>query len=177
MNINPDRLIIRAEHPEDYEEIDQVNRWAFNQADEVELIDRVRASEYYIPELSLVAEYEEKIIGHILYSFVDLVGEETVQILCLAPLAVLPDYHNQGIGRRLVNASLERAEAKKEALVVVLGHPWFYPKCGFESASRYQIYPPVSVPDEAFMVKPLSHYQEKYRGTVHYPATFLPADF
>ena len=176
MNININNLIIHPEKPEDYPAIYQVNNLAFGQPDESELIQRIRASDRYIPELSLVAKYQGKIVGNILFSYVDLVGEETFPVLCLAPLAVLPDYQNQGIGRKLVKASLEQAEAKGEPLVLVLGHAWFYPKCGFEPAINYQIQYPFPVPEDAFMVKPLTNYHDQYRGTVRYPSTFMIDD-
>jgi putative acetyltransferase len=174
--MDKNQLIIRLEKPEDYDAIDQLNQLAFNQPDEAQLVRRIRASENYIPDLSFVAEYHGKIIGHILLIFVDLVGENTFKILCLAPLAVLPDSQNQGVGSTLVQASLEGAEAKAEALVVLVGHSWFYPKLGFEPASHYQIKHPFPVPEDAFMVKPLSHYHPQYRGTIRYPPAFMLAD-
>jgi putative acetyltransferase len=171
--MDTNQLIIRPEQPKDYDAIDRLNQLAFNQPNEAELVRRIRASEDYIPDISFVAEYQGKIIGHILLSFVDLVGENTFKILCLAPLAVLPDYQNQGVGSTLVKASLEGAEAKAEALVVLVGHSWFYPKFGFKPAIHCQIKHPFPVPEEAFMVKPLSHYHPQYRGTVRYPPAFM----
>lgn len=163
---------IRCETPQDDFAIADVNTLAFGQENEAKLIESIRASELYIPELSLVAEIDHLIVGHILFSYIDLVEAETLKVLGLAPLAVRPQFQNQGIGTALVKAGLEIAEAKQEALVIVLGHLQFYSRFGFQSSVIYEIESPFPVPADVFMVKPLTSYQEKYKGKVVYPDTF-----
>ncbi|MBW4468877.1 MAG: N-acetyltransferase [Stenomitos rutilans HA7619-LM2] len=114
-------------------------------------------------------------VGHILFSYVDLVSDETRRILALTPVAVLPTYQNHGIGSALVNAGLTIADSMGEALVVVLGHPLFYPKFGFAPSIQYAIAAPFPVPEDVFMVKPLKHFQPMYRGNVVYPPAFNDA--
>lgn len=82
-----------------------------------------------------MAEVDNNIEGRILFSYIDLVTEEeTLQVLGLAPLAVLPEYQNRGIGSKLVEVGLEIAYERGDILVVVLGHPQFYPRFGFDRA-------------------------------------------
>jgi putative acetyltransferase len=163
---------IRSETIPDYPAIAEVNILAFGQENEAKLIAEIRDSDRYIPELSLVAEVENLIIGHILFSYIDLVGEETLKVLGLAPMAVHPNFQRQGIGSALVQAGLEIANARKEAIVIVLGHPEFYTRFGFEPSVNYQVESPFPVPKEFFMVKPLESYQESYKGKVVYPPAF-----
>jgi putative acetyltransferase len=163
---------IRCETPPDYLAIAEVNTLAFDQENEAKLIEKVRHSERYIPELSLVAEIDNLIVGHILFSYIDLVGEETLKVLGLAPMAVRPQFQNQGIGSALVKAGLEIAEARKEALVIVLGHAHFYSRFGFQPSVLYDIESPFPVPDDVFMAKLLKGYQEIYKGKVVYPSAF-----
>jgi putative acetyltransferase len=164
---------IRSESLPDYAAIAEVNILAFGQQNEAKLIEEIRGSQGYIPELSLIAEVDNIIVGHILFSYIDLIGEESLQVLSLAPLAVLPKFQKQGIGSALVKAGLEKADAIKEALVIVLGHPHFYQRFGFQPSVNYKITSPFPVPEDIFMVKPLQNYQEKYQGKVVYPPAFL----
>ncbi|HLO87624.1 MAG TPA: N-acetyltransferase [Nostocaceae cyanobacterium] len=166
-------MIIRSETQLDYETIAEVNILAFGRDNEAKLIENIRHTQNYIPELSLIAELAGKIVGHILFSYIDLVAEQTLPILSLAPIAVHPQFQNQGIGSELVKTGLEIADSKGEALVIVLGHPDFYPRFGFQPAVNYQIESPFPVPEEVFMVKTLRNYQDKYRGKVVYPPAFL----
>lgn len=166
------RLTIRPETPLDYPAITEVHTLAFERNNEAQLVGRVRASRHYIPNLSLIAELNHTIIGHILLSYVNLIGAEQWQIISLAPIAVRPNFHNQGVGSQLVQIALERAEAMGERLVVVLGHPQFYSRFGFKSANRYGIEAPFPVPEEAIMIKPLQNYRQNFRGKVIYPSAF-----
>lgn len=170
MNIRPETSI-------DHTAIAAVLTQAFGQAKEAQLVDRIRQSDRYIPSLSLVAESGGAIVGHIVFSYVDLVSDETQRILALAPVAVQPHVQRQGIGSALVNAGLTIADASGEALVVVLGHPSFYPRFGFRPSVQYAITCPFPVPEDVFMVKPLQHFQPVDRGKVIYPAAFEDDDY
>ncbi|AFY42373.1 GNAT family N-acetyltransferase [Nostoc sp. PCC 7107] len=163
---------IRCESPQDYLAIAEVNTLAFGQDNEAKLIAKIRCSDRYIPELSVVAEIDNFVVGHILFSYIDLVGQETLKVLGLAPLAIHPQFQNQGIGSALVKAGLAIAETKKAPLVIVLGHPHFYSRFGFQSSSVYEIESPFPVPEDVFMVKLLKSYQERYKGKVVYPSAF-----
>lgn len=163
---------LRCENPLDYQAVAKVNLQAFGHENEAHLVEQIRDSERYIPELSLVAELDSAVVGHILFSYIDLVGEATLPVLGLAPLAVQPKLQRQGIGSALVRAGLAKADAIGEAVVIVLGHPQFYCRFGFEPSVYYGIESPFPVPEAAFMVKLLQHYQDKYRGKVAYPPAF-----
>lgn len=165
-------MYIRCENLSDYQAIAEVNIQAFKQDNEARLVERIRDSSRFIQELSLVAELDGVIVGHILFSYIDLVGETTLQVLGLAPLAVQPQLQRKGIGSALVRAGLAKADARAEVLVIVLGHPQFYSRFGFQPSSCYGIVAPFSVPENAFMVKSLKHYQDKYTGKVIYPPAF-----
>ncbi|MBW4563168.1 MAG: N-acetyltransferase [Mojavia pulchra JT2-VF2] len=163
---------IRSETISDYPAITEVNILAFGQDNEAKLIEEIRHSDRYIPELSLVAEVEGLVVAHILLSYIDLVGKETFQVLGLAPMAVHPRFQRQGIGSALVQVGLEIANIRGEAIIIVLGHPQFYNRFGFEPSVNYKIESPFSVPEEFFMVKPLQSYQEMHKGKVIYPPAF-----
>jgi putative acetyltransferase len=163
---------IRGETLLDYPAIAEVNILAFGKEDEAQIIEKIRDSDRYIPELSLVAEVEDVVVGHILFSYIDLIGEETLRVLGLAPMAVHPQFQRQGIGSALVQKGLEIADAMGEAIVIVLGHPPFYSRFGFQPSVNYKIQCPFEVPEDVFMVKPLKNYQEKYKGQVVYPPAF-----
>jgi putative acetyltransferase len=163
---------IRSETLLDYPGIAEVNILAFGQQNEAQLVEKIRTSDCFIPELSLVAEIENTVVGHILFSYIDLVGEETLQVLGLAPMAVHPEFQKQGIGSELVKTGLEIADKRGELIIIVLGHPPFYTRFGFEPSVCYEIESPFPVPEEFFMVKPLQSYQYKYKGKVIYPPAF-----
>ncbi|CAH0347442.1 N-acetyltransferase [Bacillus sp. CECT 9360] len=127
---------------------------AFGQENEAKLISAIRNSEEFISGLSLVAETESgELIGHILFSiiYIDL-GMEKVPTLGLAPMAVKPEYQNQGIGSTLVKRGLEVSGEMGFEHVAVLGHPTFYPKFGFISSIEKGIESSFPVPNEVFMV-------------------------
>lgn len=171
-------MIIRPEIPSDVGAVEEVNRAAFGGDDEGRLIRLIRESEFYVPELSLVAVVDGSVVGHVMFSYVTLeTGAEDVFILDLAPLAVHPDHHGAGIGSALTWEGLRLIEERHEPLVLVEGIPGYYPRFGFERASRHGLVAPSPrIPDEAFMVKLLPAYTPDYRGRVRYPPSFYAAN-
>ena len=158
--------MVRDELPNDVDAIAEVNRLAFGRPAEAEFVAGVRASRRMLA--SLVAEDGGEIVGHLLLSSVDLGGEP---VPCLAPVAVAPGRQGEGIGAALVREALARMEAAGEPLVLLLGHPSYYPRFGFEPARPVGIEPPFDVPDEAWMVRRLTAYAGQ-RGRVEYPPAF-----
>ncbi len=163
---------IRSEQPADYQEISDVILQAFEQDNEVRLVQEIRRSDRYIPNLSLVSEVDGVIVGHILFSYIDLVKDVTYKVLGLAPLAVRSQFQNQGIGSALVREGLIKADAMEEAIAIVLGHPQFYTRFGFKPSVHYGIESPFPVPEDFFMVRTLNSYQDTQRGKVIYPPAF-----
>jgi putative acetyltransferase len=144
-------VVIREERQVDIAAIREVNDSAFNRTQEGEIVDQLRAS---CKELvSLVATEGEKIVGHILFSpaIIESDGEK-VNGMGLAPMAVLPEYQRKGVGAMLVQKGIEKIKEMGYPFIIVLGHPEYYPRFGFEQASIYGIKSQWDVPDEAFMM-------------------------
>lgn len=147
-------LIVRNEKPEDIAAIYEVNEKAFGQPAEAGLVDALRANGKVA--LSLVAVQDDKVVGHILFSPVTIESDKEIfAAVGLAPMAVLPEHQNQGIGSKLVRAALVECRKSSHEVVVVLGHPEFYPRFGFTPASRYGIKSEYDVRDEVFMIMEL----------------------
>jgi predicted N-acetyltransferase YhbS len=165
---------IRPEMIDDYASITEVNDLAFGQKNEGQLILRLRGTKKFIPELSLVAEIDSRIVGHILFYPIEIKSDDRVfPSLALAPMAVLPEYRKQGIGSKLIEEGLKRARRLGFKSVIVLGHAAYYPRFGFEPASRWGIRPPFEVPDDVFMALELVRDGLKnIKGTVEYPKEF-----
>jgi len=142
------KITLRSELINDYDEIDSVILSAFKQNNEVHLVHKLRKTKQYNPELSIVAFLGGKIIGHILFYPLKIGEFET---LILAPLAVTLKYQRMGIGGKLIEEGLIRSLEQGFTSVLVVGHPEYYPRFGFEKASRWGIRLSSNVPDEAFM--------------------------
>lgn len=144
---------IRPENIADVKTVFEVEAAAFNREEEAILVDRLRTSIAFIPGLSLVAERDNKIVGHILFTDLPVnSGEGLISgVLAMAPVAVLPAYQNQGIGGVLIRRGLEVATDMGYKAVVVLGHEHYYPKFGFRPAVKWNIKAPMEVPDNNFM--------------------------
>jgi putative acetyltransferase len=140
---------VRHERPDDIRSIRRVNERAFPTTLEADLVDALR--EQARPIVSLVAEDEEAIVGHILLSPVTLSSCPERRIMGLAPMAVSPDRQRQGIGSALVRAGLDECRRLGIAAVVVLGHAEYYPRFGFLPASRFCLASEYDVPPEVFM--------------------------
>jgi putative acetyltransferase len=171
----PDDLVIRPEAAADHTAIAAVVRAAFaRHPDEVALlVERIRESGNYLPDLTLVAEDASGVIGHVMLSFVGIEAASRPQLLNLSPMSVRPDRQRRGVGSRLIEDVLHRAEAAGAPAVLVEGIPSYYPRFGFESAGALGFTAPdESTPDDAFMVKRLSAYDPALAGAVIYPAAF-----
>ena len=142
-------LIVRAEQRADRQAIFAVNAGAFETTAEAELVERLREQAH--PLISLVAEQAGRTVGHILFSPVTVEGNGSLFLMGLGPMAVLPEQQRQGIGSALVRAGLDRCRKSGVQAVVVLGHPRYYPRFGFEPASGSGLRCEYEVPDEAFM--------------------------
>jgi putative acetyltransferase len=168
--------IIRQENPGDYSGIRETNVMAFDKGEnEAQLVELIRNSEQFIPDLSLVAVKDDgEVIGHILFSIINLITKHgTVYTLGLAPMAVKPDYQNSGIGSALVNEGLRVCKALGYKHVFVLGHPNFYPRFGFSPASHFGIESPFPVPDEVFMALEIKKGSlSELQGKIEYPPAF-----
>lgn len=126
---------IRPETAADCEAITRVHRAAFPAPDEATLVNQLREKGNLT--ISLVAEDEDLIAGHIAFSPVTIDG--TPGGLGLAPVAVLPEHQRQGIGQQLIRAGIEKANELGVGYLVVLGHRDYYPKFGFKTASEWQL--------------------------------------
>ena len=145
-------ITVRPEQPDDILAVHMVNEQAFGQSAEADIVDALRAA---CPDiLSLVAESNGRIVGHIFFSPVtisDTTG--TIPGMSLAPMAVAPEHQRQGIGLQLVNAGLAILRERTCPFVIVLGHPEYYPRFGFVPASRHGITCQwEGIPDEVFMI-------------------------
>ena len=143
--------------------------------DEHHLVAQLRKAPEYRCELEVVAKLETgDIIGHAMLSEVKIVnGERTYTALALAPVSVLPEYQQQGIGKALIQAVEERAKADDYTTVIVLGDPGYYHQLGYQTAADYDITAPFKIAPEYLMVKFLWDQLEKYpHGEVVYPESF-----
>ncbi len=161
---------IRRETAADLEAIRQVNRLAFGQDSEADLVDALRDGGY--ARLSLVAEENHRVVGHILFSNLPIIAtDRTISALALAPLAVLPEHQRHRIGSALVRYGLDECRKQGHQIVVVLGHPQFYLRFGFSSELAMPLRSPFS--GEAWMAMELvPGVLDGSVGTVKYPPPF-----
>lgn len=164
-------VLIRPENSSDYEYIHRVTATAFGSEAEADLIDALRKSSAFVPELSLVAEKDGKVVGHILFSKI-AVGAQQHEGLALAPMAVEPELQRQGIGSMLVKAGIAKARELDFRFVVVLGHPDYYPKFGFVPAGTYHITTKYNAPEVTFVLALTPDGLANVSGEVMYPPEF-----
>jgi putative acetyltransferase len=169
---------VRAEQPLDLDLIHDLHRTVFSGPVEAELVDAIRSSSRYVPECSLVAVTEDgSVLGHVLISQVELepLDGAPIEVLALAPLAVLPPHQGRGIGSALVRAALTAADARSEPLVAVLGAPDFYGRFGFVPAADHGISGPYDLAGDAFRIRPRPGTDEVPGGVISYPPAFSAA--
>ena len=162
---------VRPETPEDFAAVRAVNEAAFGSPAEADLVDTLRGK--IQPLVSLVADLDGLVVGHILFSPISLDAPSELKLMGLGPMGVLPKHQRQGIGSALVVAGLKQCEALDCDAVVVLGHPEYYPRFGFVVASSHGISSEYDAPDEAFMIKELTPGSLRgVSGTVSYDEAF-----
>ncbi|MEE8257558.1 MAG: N-acetyltransferase [Acidobacteriota bacterium] len=173
---------VRAETAKDYAAVQEVNKLAFGGEGESRLVEALRKSPRFRPQLSLVALRDQEIVGYILFSPAVIegaiekeqeAGENDVPVLVLGPMAVLPEYQRQGIGSQLVRHGLVECKRLGFGIVILVGHPGFYPRFGFMPARAKGLECIYKVSNEAFMVAELVPGALKgVRGMVRYPVEF-----
>ncbi|MBC8345966.1 MAG: N-acetyltransferase [Candidatus Marinimicrobia bacterium] len=162
---------IRPEKREDCIEISKLNDLAFGGTDEGKIIHGLRQNAN--PIISIIAEENSEILGHIIFSPVILSTNPSLPIMGLGPMAVKPENQHSGIGTKLVYRGLKACREINIKAVVVLGHPTYYPRFGFAPAIHFGISSEYDVPKDAFMIKELQDdilLGEK--GIVKYHSTF-----
>jgi putative acetyltransferase len=164
------RLLVRKEQPGERQEIRKVNEAAFGRSDEADLIEGLRQEGVVL--LSLVAELDSQIIGHILFSRMSVeTAHGPVAAVSLAPMAVLPDHQGRQVGSQLVLRGLAELRDQGERIVIVLGHKEYYPRFGFTPDKARHLASPF--PPEAFMALELSDGAlAGIHGAVKYPSAF-----
>jgi len=165
-------MIIRPEAPPDSDAISRVVTAAFGRADEARVVERIRASGHYLPALALVADDGERLVGHVMTSYVTVEGDDR-RYLELAPVSVTPDRQRSGIGIAMIEETLRLADAMDAPFMLVFGHAEYYPRFGFESARAHGIEPPdARTPDAVWMLRPLRTYSPPYSARIIFPPAF-----
>ncbi len=167
------KITVRAESADDIRAIDVVNLSAFEGDTEAQLVSAVRGSPGFVPELSLVAEFNGRIVGHVLLSKVlyrHPDGEQ--EILSLAPMSVVPSQSHRGIGKALLDEALQRARTLGFPAVVVVGQPEYYARFGFLPGARWQLQCTPSVTTEVLTAMELVEGGLRSGGRIIYPPLF-----
>ena len=171
---------LRQENEKDYKSVFQLIEKAFEHEEysdhkEQFLVERLRKSNAFIPELSIVAELENKIIGHILLTKLEIKNDsESFESLALAPVSVLPEFQGKGIGSKLILQSHKTAKDLGYKSIILLGHQDYYPRFGYELCEKYNIEMPFDVPAENCMVIVLvENGLAGVSGKVVYPPAFF----
>jgi putative acetyltransferase len=163
-------LETRLEREGDQDAISSVVRLAFGREDEARLVDRLRDGGW--SRVSLIAEQDGQVVGHVLFSDLRIVSDAgTTASLALAPMAVLPDFQSSGIGTRLIEDALRLCRQQGHAIVIVLGHQHYYPRFGFSADLAKPLESPYA--GDSFMALELvPGALAGVRGRVEYPPPF-----
>ncbi len=167
-------IIIRQEAPADYAAVYDLVKEAFASVEhadgnEQDLVNALRAGDAFLPELSLVAELDGKLAGHILFTRAKVGADE---VLVLAPLSVRPEYHRRGVGTALIREGHKIAVSLGFLYSLVLGSETYYPRIGYIPAERLGVTVPDGIPSANFMAIQLREDAAPISGTVTYPKEF-----
>jgi len=171
-----EEIKLRQETQADFAHIFEINHLAFGQEHEARLVDALRNNRIaFVPELSIVATVNDRIVGHILFTKITIKDdkENLNESLALAPVAVRPEFQKRGIGGQLIRHGFETAKVLGFKSIIVLGHEHYYPKFGFEPAVKWDIKAPFDVPSNVFMALELvTNGLKNVSGAVIYPKEF-----
>lgn len=167
-------MLIRQETVDDYKEVYELITEAFATAEhadgnEQDLVAALRKGTAFIPELSLVAEIDGRLAGHILFTKAKV---NDVEVLALAPLSVRPEYQRQGVGTALINEGHKIAKSLGYQYSVVLGSETYYPRVGYIPAQQLGIEVPEGFPAENFMAIQLQKNAQPLNGSITYAEEF-----
>jgi putative acetyltransferase len=163
-----------VEQPADADDVREVNEQAFGSPVEARIVESLRGQ----PEcISLVATKSGQVVGHIFFTPVSIEPPVEFRVAGLGPMAVLPEHQRSGVGSQLIRAGLEACRQNGYSAVVVVGHPGYYPRFGFEPAhTRGLTLPDFDVPPEVFMVVELeASVRGRLKGAVRYRSEFAEA--
>jgi predicted N-acetyltransferase YhbS len=165
----------RREEDSDRNEVYRIHQDAFQRDDEAELVEKLRKNSQFNPNLSFIAVMEKKIVGHILFTPVQI-SSKSISSLALAPISILREYQRQGIGSQLIEYALNEVKSQGFESVIVLGHEHFYPRFGFLPAKKFQIRAPIPLENEncfmALELKPQALTINDREGIVQYLPEF-----
>lgn len=178
-------ISLRPEEERDKDKVLQIIEEAFKNVENSDhqehfLVEKLRQSEDFIPDLSIVADFvnddtgEEELVGHILFTKVTIENDsESFESLALAPVSIKPEFQNQGIGGHLIAFGHVIAQEMGYKSIVLVGHDKYYPKFGYTKASNFGITFPFDIPEENGMAIELEENSLKdIQGVVKYPKEF-----
>ncbi len=167
------QIKVRAETSDDVRAIDVVNLSAFQCESEAHLVDELRKSGVFIPDLSLVAELNGRIVGHVLLTKAKLSSDAGItEVLALGPMSVVPSQSHRGIGSELINAAVTRAKPLCYKAIIVAGHPNYYQRFGFSPAQDWDIRCSLPIPKDALTAMELEGGALSGGGMVEYHPLF-----
>jgi putative acetyltransferase len=172
-------LEIRREQDTDKNEVFRIHQDGFQRDDEAELVDKLRKNSQFNPNLSFVALIDNKIVGHLLFTPIQInypSSSKSISSLALAPISILSGYQRQGIGSKLIEHALNELKSQGFPSIIVLGHEHYYPRFGFIPAKKYQIRAPFPLDNEncfmALELKPQAFPLNNEEGIVQYLPEF-----
>ena len=174
------KISLRQETSSDYPAVAEAIKAAHKDVDysnhrEQFMVERLRNSDALIPQLSLVAEIDDEIVGHIMLTKIVIHTQtKPIAALALAPLSIVPEFQGQGIGSKLVLEGHRLAKELEYQYIVVLGHAKYYPRFGYEPLKNYGLELPFAVPEENCMILSLTENgMAGVKGKIEYPPEFL----
>ena len=165
---------------EEFDAVRQLEVAAFGDDESIGvLLDALRASWTWEPDLSFVAERDGELCAHVSFTRAILDAPDQLRdVLVLSPVGVRPDVQHRGIGTTMITQALATVAAtRSEPAVFLEGSPRFYPRFGFESACAIGFRrPSLRTPELAFQVFRLPTFDASLRGTLVYPDAFWRTD-